>query len=355
MIVIPDITAPIFDLVLRFLYGSQFEDWKYALVVEARPGELDVDALRPACEILCFALKYDLLELKDIIASHIQNSCAVTYRSVLAAAKFVYSNAPSVEPWFREFIIRRTQEALADPDLADETWFEEIFEHGHNGLSKDIFQCYKNMNRVSERAVPTPIAEDVLASETDRSTNPEDDVLSVQPHREVLYEDFDKDQCSSAKTQDWIEVSPESPSIYGEIASCHRLEEILAETKLELEPLELEEIPAELAYQPGAMRAELDADSLEEAPTLSVYNLAIMGETPEALVEEILPEPPYGVEETVQVAECPPVVDEPPMKDSMHNKTCAKRRIHLRKKSRWEKCATCEEEVTAMAKDAAKR
>lgn len=149
-----------FDFALQFLYGKPFSELKERLVLTIEPGTTDVQSSTPACEVLCFALKYELTELGDALVSYFQEIRDVSYRLVLAATKHIYNHAPKVEPWFKSFIQERTQDALTvKPDLVDETWFLEMFERGHRGLSRHLFECYRDWCRFPQRDALTPTSD----------------------------------------------------------------------------------------------------------------------------------------------------------------------------------------------------
>lgn len=83
-------------------------------------GKADLKcSLKPACELLCVALQYGLIELKTTLTSYFLDTGSVDYRRILAAAKHVYTNALGVEPWFETLVRKRTRGALvANPDLS---------------------------------------------------------------------------------------------------------------------------------------------------------------------------------------------------------------------------------------------
>lgn len=181
----PRISVLVFDLALQFLYGQPFDELKDKLSTTVEPSLTDANTLKPACELLCVALKYELVELEKVLASFFLDTRHVSYRSILAAAKYVFTKAPKVEPWFNDFIYQRTREAfVADPGLVDETWFMDIFEHGHSGLSRHLFECYKNWCRSPRRGNLTPTSERDTSVDFEKQNRPKQSSASIESPKE---------------------------------------------------------------------------------------------------------------------------------------------------------------------------
>ena len=348
-IVIPNITAPMFDLVLRFLYGNPFENWKYALNVEAKSEEPNTDALRPACEMLCFTLKYDFVELKNHVASHIRDAKDVDYKSLLAAAKFVYTNASEIEPWFRELVWNKTREALAaDLGLADEIWFTEIFEHGHNGLSKDIFECYKSIYRGSIREIDTPISDIVSVPGTGLSIDTEDEILPSSS-----FEVVDIDYITVPEEA----VAPEHAIVLDN--PVVREDTVVLDDPIAPEYAAVLDDPvvredAVVLDDPVAPEYAAVLDDPIAPEYTAVLDDAVVPE--EVMPEEAMPEETVQEEAMLEkaIAQAPSAYGRLVSGILKQPNRCVLRRYHLQEKSRWENCSICMQEVVVIARSASR-
>lgn len=359
-IMVSNISASAFDLVVRFLYGCPFDDLKPGLAVS------DTESLRPACEILCFALKYKFEDLRSSLITYFSNLHHMNYQSVLSAAKFVYTNAPIIEPWFQDFVYNRTQEALADPSMVDETWFTETFEHGYNGLSKYLFECYRNFNKSLQKdACDRQSEQSQSFDKRNYDHNREECQIFVhkcldevdEPKYEmressVVVEEVELEGKADelASESNWIQASP--------VAQAGLPPSVSAPDTCSLDELVsvAEESPCTVGKLP---RLDSDACSFDE--------LAPVTEEPSCAVAQ-LPRPDYESEdpvpyetstteviETGTLAELTPRVPEPlSVEEGIELNLCSRRQRHLNS-SEWVSCYMCSGEVLAMARRAAWR
>lgn len=406
-IVVTDVTAPVFDLIVRFLYGTPFESWEHALTPIPECEEQKMDSLRSACEMFCFTLKYDLVELKEIVASYIREAEHVNYQSVLAAAKYVYTNAPSVEPWFREYVLSKTREALTDPYLADETWFVEIFGCGHNGLSREIFECYKSIYRISLLEIDTPVSERASVAEEGPCIDAENEATPLQSPQAVPCEEADEGYGFCVEKEEGVELSEKSPIWYNEAKLEETTEKMPAEEDILVEknvPMKeellmeeelsvKEELPVKkkkgkkdkkknmkktplgeemlietmqaVEEEPEPLRVEVTSPcyatvSAEEVACEEVPSENQCLEVPccgEITAEEpaiAYWEEPTTIEEPAVIEDAVTAYYEPTSGGLIKFNSCPKRRTHLKNMFRWQNCSSCKEEVVAMAERASR-